>query len=244
MSSPVEAPIREDEFKSLVSTLGELRADSIAADTDERSTYGLDDPKATVVVTYAASEKPDAASESVELTVTEHRGKVYARRGDHAAVYLLARKFYDQIFAEYRTEEVLAFDESVVRGFAIRKGDDVHAFERGGDGWTYQAEPDLPLDTTKVENLLLQLKDLKTERYVAYGDADLDAFGLAQPYHEVTVTLDDGSAKVLWVSDQLCPEDPDKGFYASVQGERGVFLLAPATVRRFAVSLDALESKP
>jgi hypothetical protein len=241
MSSPVEAPVREDRFKDLLSELSGLRAEAIVADADEPSAYGLDGPKATVILTHKSSEEGETESPSVRLAATEHRGKVYAKRGDRTTIYQLTREFYDRLFAEYRTDEVLTFDESSVRQFAIRKGDDAHAFERADDRWTYQSEPDLPLDTKKVDNLLLQLKDLRTERYAAYGSDDLGPFGLGEPYHEVTVTLDDGSAKVLLVSDQACPADPQKGLYATVQGQGDVFLLSPATVERFAVSLDTLE---
>ena len=244
MSLPIEAPVSAEEFEGLVGKLSRLRAQSIAADSGELSAYGLDEPKATVTISYGSSAKGETQNPSVELAVTEHRGKVYAKRGDRTTIYQLSGESYDQLFAEYRTDEVWTFDESSVRHFAIKKGDVAHAFERADDRWTYQSEPDLPLDTNKVENLLLQLKDLRTQRYVTHGSDDPEPFGLVKPHHEITITLDDGTTKVLSVSDQACPADPENGFYATVQGQRGVFLLSPATVERFAVSLDTLESKP
>jgi len=38
------------------------------------------------------------------------------------------------------------FDDTLVRQFSIRKADQTHVFEREDDRWTYQAEPDLPLE--------------------------------------------------------------------------------------------------
>ena len=138
----------------------------------------------------------------------------------------------------------MTFDESAVRRFTIRKGDEIHTFERADGGWIYQAEPDLPLDAKKVDNLLLQLKDLKTERYTAYEDGRLDSYGLAQPFHQVTVTMEDASSRILVVSDQTCPGDSKRRQYATVQDQPGVFLLSKATIERFMVSLDALEARP
>jgi len=181
-------------------------------------------------------------SKSMELLVTEHDGKLYAKRADGNAIFEVTRDFFQLLRVEYRTGEVLTFDESAVRQFSIRLGEQVHVFDKVGDRWAYQAEPDLPLDSKKVENLLLQLKDLKTERYVAHAAADLSVYGLTNALHEVTVTLEDATTHTLRVADQICNRDPRKGAYASVDGRSGVFLLTKDAVARFSVSLDDLEA--
>ena len=244
MSGPVEAPVRKEKLGDLVKALAGLRSEAIVADAGDLSEYGLDAPQATVVFTGELSTAAETESPTLELTMTEHRGEVYAKRGDRTTIYQLARKIYERVFEEYRTGETLTFDESTVRRFAIRKGDETHTFERADDRWMYQAEPDLPLEAKKVDNLLLQLKDLKTERYAAYEDGRLDSYGLAQPFHEITVTMEDASSRILVVSDQTCPRDSKRRQYAIVQDQPGVFLLSKATVERFAVALDTLEAQP
>jgi hypothetical protein len=136
------------------------------------------------------------------------------------------------------------FDGDLVRQLSVRRGDETHVFTKTEDRWIYQPEPDLPLDSAKVENLLLQVRDLRTERYVAHVLEDLATYALSDPFHEVSVTLEDETNHVLWVSDRVGTAGKNKGYYATVQGGNGVFLLTPDSVERFKVSLDDLEQEP
>jgi hypothetical protein len=221
------------------------------ADEGELTAYGLHAPIATLTLTYSRIEKPtdqgaeeeQPTPETATLSVSEHDGKVYAKRLDRSAIYELNRGFYDGLFDEYRTDEVLVFDDAAVKRLTIRSGQETHVFERRDDGWVYQPEPDLPLSKKKVDNLLLQIRDLRTSRYVSYAMEGLDAFGLSTPLHEVTVELADGTTHILRVSDQVCQRDPDKRSYAGVEGKTGVFLLTSDTVKRFEVSVGELEAE-
>jgi hypothetical protein len=271
MVAPVTASLQKDGMEKLVNAAAKLRAESIAADEGESTAYGLHAPAVTLAVTYkppveyrietpsgdegdasgAEGEEPKPAKtvevqpppETVTLAVTEHDGKVYAKRSDAAPIYELSREFYDMLLDEYRTDKVLTFDDSAVKRLAIRFGSDEHAFLRQDDGWIYQPEPDLPLDDKKVDNLLAQVSDLRTTRYVSHSVADLDAYGLSVPLHQVTAELEDGTRHVLRVSDRACERDPAKRFYAVVEGQPGVFLLTPDTVKRCQVSLAELEGR-
>ena len=248
MTAPVAAAVRNDRIRELVDKLGELRAESIVAEAGEASAYGLHQPAATIRATYrsSADTEDEPTLETFELKVAEHDGRCYAQRADRPTVFEIARSLYEQLFQEYRTREVLAFDDPAVRRLSIRKNEETHVFQREDDHWTYQAEPDLPLDPNKVDNLLLQVKDLKTERYVDSTGADLDLaeYGLSAPVHEVAITLEDGTEHTLLVSDKVCERHPGEGFYATVKGRGDVFLLTPDMVRRFSVSLEELEKAP
>ncbi|MFQ5414998.1 MAG: DUF4340 domain-containing protein, partial [Phycisphaerae bacterium] len=180
-------------------------------------------------------------SQHYALAVAESGGKVYAKRSDLGTIFRLTDTFAKRLFDEYRMTAVLDFDDADVVRFSIESGDTAYTFVRADDQWTLDAEPDLPLDQNKIKNLLLQLKDLRTDRYVVYGARDLPGFGLAPAARRVTVTMKDDSVVALLVSDKTCDADPSGGHYAVLQGRTNVFLLAPSTVRRFAVSLDDLE---
>ena len=115
-------------------------------------------------------------------------------------------------------------------------------FERDEATWRYKLEPDLPLDQEKVTNLLLQLHDMKTERFAVYSTDDLSPYGLADPFLVATVELEDGSSVTLSVSSQSCGADSQNRRYAAASGVSGVFLLSPDTVDRLSVSLADLEA--
>ena len=101
----------------------------------------------------------------------------------------------------------------------------------------------MPLDAKKVDNLLFQVKDLKTERYVRNAADDLATFGLSTPSHEVIVILDDGTQRVLHVSSQTNDKETDKGHYATVDDKRDVFLFAADMLKRVEVTLPDLEKR-
>jgi hypothetical protein len=247
MTAPVEAAVRTDRLEMLVASAATLRAAAIAADGGEASAFGLHEPAATLTLTHTTAPDDDAeppqpaVAATVQLSLAAHDGKFYAKRSDRPAIYEVAADFYNQLLQEFRTTDVLSFDQSQVKEFSIRKGEQTHTFVKKESKWTYHAEPDLPLDPKKVDNLLLQLKDLKTERYVRNAADDLAAFGLSASLLEVTVTLEDGAKRTLRVSAQGNDKEADKGKYAVVNDGRDVFLLTEDTLKRIEVSLPELE---
>ena len=246
MTAPVEAPARQDDVQELADSLANLQAAAVVGPGDTASSFGLHDPDSTVTLAYTPVESPTEqtppAPESLQLAVTEHDGKIYARLDGVDIVYELARSFYDRLSAEYRVGEVLVFDDETVRRLTIRQGSEEHVFERTDATWRYKAEPDLPLDQEKVTNLLLQLHDMKTERFAVYSTDDLSPFGLADPFLVATVELEDGSTVALHVSDRTCSADPQHRRYAGSSGVSGVFLLPQDIVDRLSVSLADLEA--
>ncbi len=181
--------------------------------------------------------------QTMTLSVTEHDGKIYARRSDQPVIYEMSRSFYEQLQAEYRSDSVLTFNDADVERFSIRVGEQTHVFRKREDRWAYDAEPDLPLDTAKVENLLAQLGDLRTQCYVAYKVEDLSSYGLINAEREAKVILRDGTEHILWVSDRQGRRGSARGYFAAVKQRDGVFLLTQEAVQRFTVSLDELESQ-
>jgi len=208
-----------------------------SSEAGEEETAGADEP--TKLIPVGVQPPPQTS----ELLVCEHAGIFFAKRGDSPTVYRIANSFGEQLFAEYRPTRVIGFDESAVRLFSIRHGDQTHVFELADGLWRYQAEPDWPVDQKKVTGLLLQIRDLRTDRYVAYGLKDLVTVGLASPAHEVSVVLDDGVEHTLRISDQTCQGDSENRHFASLEGSCEVFLLTSRSINRLTVSLDELEGQ-
>lgn len=235
LTAPVAAKLRADRTKQLADAVSDLRAEAIVADEGEASAYGLHDPAVTVTL----SREEDA--ESWALLVTEHDGRFYARRSDRPAIYEVAQSLFDRLQAEYRPSTFFAFDDAQVDALSIRIADESLSLKRRGESWIYPVEPDLPLDSKKVDDLLLRVRDLQTERYIAYGVTDNSAFGLHEPRCEVTVTLHDGTRQVLRISAQNCERSDRPGFLATVVGTGTIVVVAPDTMNRLRVSLDELE---
>lgn len=229
----------------------EPAADTPAKDGGAEDAAAKADPESTAGA--AGANSPDGAAApvkpvevraspfTVRIAVSEHDGKIVAKRDDRPTVFRLGDAVYADMSAELRAPELFVFDEKQVSSFSVRDGEQTHKFERKDNKWVYGPEPDLRLDAKKVDDLLLRIRDLKSERYVAFERADRNAFGLAQPSREVTVALNDGSTRTLQVSSKSSVTDADAGFYAAFAGQPEVFLLTQATLDRFKTTLEQLE---
>jgi hypothetical protein len=194
--------------------------------------------KAERMVTREVQPPP----ETLELLFSHRNGKHYARRADRPTIYQVHPDVYQKLSQEFRTHEVMGFDDTKVTRFEFRSEDGAHTFEKRNGTWVYVPEPDLPLDSTKVTNLLLQLKDIRTERYVRHETEALSEFGLDRPAREANVRLDDGSEMTLLISGSSPARGVEKGNFATVKDRKGVFLLAPDTITRLTVVLPDLEA--
>ncbi len=103
----------------------------------------------------------------------------------------------------------------------------------GGD-WKLEAPAPGPADATRVSEFLGRVATLNPTR--SLGDVGpLEDYGLAQPAMEITLTLADGSAQVL----DIGAENPQQtAYYARVQGQTGVHLVAALTVQSAQEMLD------
>ncbi|MEK6798923.1 MAG: DUF4340 domain-containing protein [Planctomycetota bacterium] len=260
MTAPVEAGVETQKVGELAAALGTLRAAAVASELGQTSAFGLDTPQVVVKLTYQPSAEmrvPEPAkggepakepvevqpsSLTIELSATEHDGKFYAKRGDRPAIYEIDRANFDKLRAEYRAGTVFDFEGPKVTKFTAQEGGQSHAFVKKDGKWTYGSDADLPLDHAKVENLLIQIKDVKTTRFAAHSETDLARFGLTTPYRVIEVTLENGGVQRLMISDQSTV-GAEEGNFATVAGRPGVFLLPPDALTRMSVDLTGLEKR-
>ena len=254
---PVQADVQADRVEELVAALASMRADAVVSESGESSAFGLHDPALRVVITHRPSVEVKLSEDEetkklvphevqppdklVEVHFSEHDGEHFAKRADRSVVYRINAAAFEVVAKEMRSSKVLEFEKNDVLRFAIRDGAITHTFERQEDSWRYLTVPDLPVDSKKVDDLLLRIRDLKAERFVDHAAASWAAFDAAPPAQEVSVTLESGTALALQVSSVACQSGLAKDRFAVVAGSAGVFLLSADTLDRFAVSLDELE---
>ena len=219
---------------------GESSEEPLGNEAEEEipATPPADKPK-----TKLKTEKYKPPAEVYELSIGEHDRKVYAKRGDRPTIYEVARSLLNQLQAEYHHPVVFDFQESQVVSVIgpDAEGSPVE-LRKIEDQWQYTAEPDLPIDPKKVTDLLLRIKDLKTERFIAYGAADLAAYGLDQPWRSLVLEIDDQTEVGLVVSQGRCEKDADKRHYAAARGGADIFLLPDDAVDRFVIDLAEFEA--
>ncbi len=265
---PVAAETSDEQVKQLTAALAALKATTVMPPASAAE-YGLDSPTVTCEFTYRPPEitryveteeppeeegttatQPALRAETYQppdevyaIVVAKHQGQVYVKREDRPTVYQVPERILHLLDAEYHDPAILRFEESQVVGIRVTNPDGTaHEFAKVDDQWTYRPEPDLPIDPNRVQDLLLRIKDLKSERFVAYGVENLADYGLDQPQASVTVRLDDENERTLLVAAEVCPADPSERCYATVAGSGEVFLVDRDAIERFAVDLAEFET--
>ncbi len=266
MLAPRETDSDAEAVKNLFERIASLRAEGVEPPDTDPGSLGLDDTAVTISLTRRPPEsvrevEPEAEGEEGEsgetqparpetepvqppaqtykLLVSEHEGTAFAKRYDSPTVYRVDSGLWDAVLAEYRARKVFAFDEPDVTAVIVVSPDGEDGFAKVDDQWRYAPEPDIPVDDKKVKNYVIRVGDLALERYAAY-DADPSTFGLDEPQYRVTVEAD-GEQRTLLVAAKTCDALPGDLHYASLKGNRDVFLISPSTIKRFTIALAEFE---
>lgn len=249
MAEPVQAAAAVDTVNTLVNKLSQLRATAVAADGGDPSSFGLAGPVATVVLTVATvpsegdNEAAPAAKETIELVFGQRGAQAYAMRSDRPTIYEVPADVLDQVRGELRSGKIFDFDTAGVSQFTIHQDGSAHTFVRKDSStWTYATEPDLPLNSTKVENLLLQIKDIEATRFLTHVADDLAVFGLDQPSRRFHVALADGKELTVLVSERSADLPGTSGSLGGTGLGLPVFVIPEETLRRLQVILEDLEA--
>ncbi len=253
MTAPVDATLDINVVNDVLADLAALDARTIVGMKDQLAAYGLDHPavRCTVRVrppapavpppsTQPASTQPveDAAEEpppAVTHTVvaTRHEGKAYLYVEGGATIAEIDDKILRDLSVEPHRRKVTVLDTSRVTAVELTRPDRTMLFEKRGNDWLLDGEPGFKGDATKLRTMYDAVRDLSTERYVAYDATDLSGYGLDVGAIRVTVRLEDGSETRLIISDAGPPDDENKRRYAVVEGTGKVFLIAPDDVAKF-----------
>ncbi len=251
------APFADDADMTAAATmaakLADLRAVSMVPESDRDAKAAFAKPAVIASMTHAKppvlhldsegeSVTSSVGSEVVAIKIGEHGGRVFAKRDDKAAMYEVSKGVLEAAMADLHDKSVWSFEMSQVKRVTVAVDGVSHGFERGQTGWYYAPEPALPIDGKKVDNLVLQLGDLKLRRYVAYGVKGLQKYGLDKPDRSVTISTDEGKTLELMVSRKVDASDAERSVFAAIKGVPHVFLMTPNTVSRIAVNMDEYET--
>ena len=89
-------------------------------------------------------------------------------------------------------------------------------YVKNDDTWTYEEDPDFPLDESAVNTKMNCLTTLTVDR-VLESPEDLSEYGLDKPQQEVTVLKTDGTTFTLYIGNQ---NSSNNDFYVKVDRRR------------------------
>lgn len=268
-AAPSSAIARQDEVQKLITLLANLKATAVIAEAAEASAYGLQEPAIALEFSVAApidddgKETPSQPAKQLNLELAEHDGKIYGKCGETGPIYEIGRAIYDQLMAEYRSNEVLDFDPKSVRRLTLRIGGDSNSFARRDGKWIFESEPDFPIDATKVDKILAEALALRTDRYASYDSKTPSQFALEPAHFELSVELasvPEPRSFTLMVSEKMVPHvsttpppqadskappapQSTTANFAAISSGQGIFLLSSDAVRKVFLPFTELEKK-
>ena len=234
LTAPASADAESADLDDLVTALGDLRADELAADApDDLGRFGLAEPAATLTLFAGGQEKL-----LLLVGVAGRDGKrVYAKVAGGPLVGLLDPATSDKVRGEFRKRQVFAdLDPAKAEVLTVSTERGTFSLRKQGAGWG----PDV--DAAAVTDFLAALASLKVERFAADGDADPKLFGLDTPGRVVVVAMKGAGPKTLQLGGPVGGSD-GKRVYARLPDRPGVFELGEAATATLTKERPAFAAK-
>ena len=210
VTKPVNAPANQQNVKSLVDNLKELKLADRAipkADDDAKKTYELTPDKAIHVVATKGGEK------QLDATFGKSGGLGDAMMVDGNPDILLVKGYQSYLYGkevkEWRDREIFKLDDANVATMELDGKNGHFVFTKNDANWTgtFKGKPIDRLDNEKPKTALNSLKNLTAEDF-ADGKTPAET-GLDQPEETVTIKMKDGATHVVKIG-----KPADKAHYA------------------------------
>lgn len=228
--------------------LEELVAKEAASQPESATKPAMEAAAAEEAIAKLVETQPAAAPPPVETVYRIHLahkdGNTYACVDGQEPIYQVAANVYHDAAAEMHDRQIAKFEVADVTEVALGAGDSRLVFRKAGEEWKYQADPVLPIDKEKVTQVLNDIRDLKTHRFVAYAASDLSSYHLSGDFGTAaSVSLSDGRKIEFHVATSGPAGDPDGSKYAVIAGQNKVFLLKNDQVNKITKKIDDFEKK-
>lgn len=221
-------PITDDAESSAVSTmLGKLRGLRIERfvtnqprpEAGQLAGWGLDAPSSRITVT---TDKPDKPLEVLVGTpTTEKPEELYVKRTDEPAVYAVKKEALEELFQDpqaLRSHAVLDIAPGQVTKTRLTWQGSAWTIEKQDGQW--RASDGTGLESTKTEDWLWKLRDLKLTKFVEDQSQNLGRYGLASPTGTIQVWLKgQADAKEVLIGNTV---DQGKSRYGKISGRPSV----------------------
>lgn len=198
----------------------DLMARATLTEVEDLSQYGLGDGSITIELTLEGRDRPlvfeagDPNPTSVSWYLRPVPGdNVYVVKKSAVDYWRMdVEDFREKRFAAFEADEAVAIDATVDgRTLAFRRVD--------ARRWQ-QSEPITQrADRQMVRTMLGRTSALKASEFVEDKPSDLTRYGLADPAHQVRITLDTGETFTLHVGDVIVGSSPQDRYILRVEDD-------------------------
>ena len=196
ITDPISCQVDQATMEGFLNTVATLEAERDVIDSPgDLKIFGLDKPALTL--------KIQGKEQSMQLMLGNKNPTgegYYSKILSKNDVFLLPEGVWGILHKgadELRRRELFTFDPEKVVGLEVAWGDGEEvSVERSqtGDTWKVGNHPDIKIQTSKVENVIDQVRWLRAQKFLENDVKQLAAHGLAPPQATVKLHLNDGKA--------------------------------------------------
>jgi len=149
----------------------------------------------------------------------------YAMWEDGNEIFMLhaqfARAFDKSLFA-VRNKRVFSSQPEQVVAVKAMFGQDVLRLSKQDDGWQWKGEEQMPADSNKVQEYLLDVTGLYVKEFLDDINADNPDLGLVQRENTIVIATQSGVKEILWIGNE---NKDNQAYYAKREHKPTVFLI-------------------
>ena len=192
---PIEAKADVSQVNSMLNTLANARIERVVADsTSNFAAFGLQPPKAVVVLEYKNGKKDSIMIGDRNAT----RSYTYVRVNDSPKVLLSTSSMAvtaDKTLYNLRNKKVLEFNKDDVKKLTVVVKGTKYEVEKRNGKWYLLTPVTRLADTDEVAKILDRLYVETAKEFVAEKADDLRKYGLDHPQYSIEIVLKPNDAK-------------------------------------------------
>lgn len=208
LDSPANARYSEETTTSTVGYYLNITAEAVASTSGNLSEYGLDKPKATIVIKLKSGEKKtvlygnESIGSSYQYVTLEGSGRICTTSVSNGEAALMKPlDFMDKnVLNSFTLEETLQFDYRRAKdNFTIKavSNQDASADKQTEATWKMTAPLNISADTDGFPGMLKQILAITATSFVETAPKDLSKYGLDKPDYEITLKGKDKSVRCI-----------------------------------------------
>ncbi len=156
-------PADVNETNKILNSIIDMRAtDFVSEDGKNLAGFGLEPPQLRTVLTSLKDKSRQV------LSFGQMSGKTYVRKDDKPVVFEISSDTWTKLTQppeKYRNLEVASFNRFDIKRIKIEREKEPLEFFKESSDWILPLDPNVKIDSAKVDTLLTKLQDMRLVRY-------------------------------------------------------------------------------
>ncbi len=190
ITEPLEAKADKYEVDRLADDFSDLRIERVVEEVPEDiEKYGI--PQKEISLWFKDKDKPVKILIGMENTLGN---TFFAKRDDETRVVLIPsslKSLMEKNLFDFREKNIFKFEADDVKSVKLRAKKTLWVASKKGEEWFFRNPVNALAKTSKIDDILSSLSNLKTKEFVSEEKkkGDVKKYGLDRPEYEITLGM-------------------------------------------------------